>query len=255
MDSAGGHAARPSRPPPSPPLQLAACYKLVDKCVHAAQLSRHALHAELSARAAVDAEALFGDDSLVVADLRSSESAALGTLAVTSAASAADGQALCRRSWAVLLSLIPLLLRRVQANTLLPGTMKEEELDFKAHVLSSIFKVRNQSPPLHLVRNMASTSGYVLFLDALFQSLNLLSHPFWPAVQRKIVESFVLQGLDVIPRTAGIPANLITHEDDIVSYIERNLSPRYHGEAFCAAVLGKWRSNAVSSVLRARGVL
>ena len=33
------------------------------------------------------------------------------------------------------------------------------------------------------------------------------------------------------------------------------MTPRNYGSAFCAAVLRKWRSNAVSSVLRARGVL
>ena len=33
------------------------------------------------------------------------------------------------------------------------------------------------------------------------------------------------------------------------------MDPRWYEPAFCAAVLRKWRSNAVSSVLRARGVL
>ena len=34
-----------------------------------------------------------------------------------------------------------------------------------------------------------------------------------------------------------------------------NLSPQFYEPAFCAAVLRKWRSNAVSSVLQARGSL
>ena len=33
------------------------------------------------------------------------------------------------------------------------------------------------------------------------------------------------------------------------------MNPRDYGSIFCAAVLRKWRSNTVSSVLRARGVL
>ena len=33
------------------------------------------------------------------------------------------------------------------------------------------------------------------------------------------------------------------------------MTPRNYGSAFCTSVLRKWRSNAVSSVLQARGVL
>ena len=33
------------------------------------------------------------------------------------------------------------------------------------------------------------------------------------------------------------------------------MTPRNYGSAFCTAILHKWRSNAVSSVLGARGVL
>ena len=98
--------------------------------------------------------------------------------------------------------------------------------------------------------------GYVSLLDALFRCLDLLPHLFWPAAQKRVVESFVLQGLDSIPLTAGIPAELIAGEDRLVASIEHeDMNPRLYGPLFCAAVLRKWRSDAVSSVLRARGVL
>ena len=110
----------------APPLdRLATFYKLVDKRTIAGQLCRYARSAELSAQAAVQAEALFGDDSLVVARLRCSESTSLTGLAL--AASGAEEKALLRRSFDPLLSLIPLLLRRVEANALLPGKIREEE--------------------------------------------------------------------------------------------------------------------------------
>ena len=70
-----------------------------------------------------------------------------------------------------------------------------------------------------------------------------------------MVESFVLRGLDVIPRTAGIHADLINYEDELLWIIKEKMTPRNYGSAFCTAVLRKWRSNAVSSVLQARGVL
>ena len=239
---------------PPPPDKLAALYKLVDKKAIAGVLSRYARDAELSAEAAVQAEALFGDDSLVVADLRYAECVGLAGLAA--AASGAEEVALTRRSLAVLLRIIPLLLRRLEANTLLPGTIREEELDYEAHFQAAMSKAINEPvPPRAVLRERASTMGYNTLLNAIFASLNLLALPLWPAVQKRMVESFVLQGLDVIPRTAGIPAHTITGEDCVLVAIQKNISKRIYDRAFCAAVLRKWRSDAVSSVLQARGVL
>ena len=68
-----------------------------------------------------------------------------------------------------------------------------------------------------------------------------------------MVESFVLQGLDFIPRTADM-AIQIDAESDLVAAIEK-VNPQEYGPEFCASVLRKWRSHAVSTVLRARVVL
>ena len=65
----------------------------------------------------------------------------------------------------------------------------------------------------------------------------------------------MLQGLDFIPRTAGIPQQLVGNENRVVMIIEREMSPRTFDPTFCAAVLRTWRSDAVSRVLRARGAL
>ena len=97
--------------------------------------------------------------------------------------------------------------------------------------------------------------GYTILLDVMFRSLDHLRQTLWPQHERKLVESFVLQGLDVIPPTAGVPVHLIAGEDDLVAMIEMRMNPRTYGPVFCAAVLRKWRSAAVSNVLRARGVL
>ena len=240
---------------PPPPDQPAAFYKLVDKQATAGVLCRHARYVELSAQAAMHAEALFGDDSLVVADLQSSESCSLASLAYET--SGTEQKTLLRRSWGVLLSLINILLRRLAASTLLPGTLSEEELDFDAHSLAAVKKATDEPVPSQaILRAWASMLGYRTLQGAIFRSLDLLRAPYWPTVQKRTVESFVLRGLDVIPRTAGIPVNLITgEEDDIVAIIKDRMTPHNYGSAFCTAVLRKWRSNAVSSVLRARGVL
>ena len=241
------------RATPSPD-RLTAFYKLVDKATIAGVLCRHARHAELSASAAASAEALYGDDSLVVASLRICESEAHNVLAM--AASGAGQLALVRRAFAVLVSLIPLLLRRLEANTLLPGTVREEELDYAAHVQAAANKAQNKPLPSPAeLRAIASATGYVTLLQAMFRSLDLLSQPWWPAAQKRKVESFVLQGLDVIPRTAGIPKGMVVYEKQLVATVEEYMNPRNYEPAFCESVLRKWRSNAVSSVLQARGVL
>ena len=74
----------------------------------AGQLGRHARNVELSAQAALQAEALFGDDSIVVVRLRMSESESLNSLAIR--ASGAEEKALLQKSRATLLSIINLLL-------------------------------------------------------------------------------------------------------------------------------------------------
>ena len=164
--------------------------------------------------------------------------------------------ALVRCSWAVLVSVITLLLRRLEADTLLPGTLRGEEMDYEVHLKTAMKRATNEPvPPPAVLRAWASMMGYNTLLRAIANSLDLLPCPLWPTAQKTMVESFVLRGLDVIPRTAGVRANLIVGEDRIVAFIERELSPQRRGSAFCTAVLEKWRSVAVSSVLRARGVL
>ena len=253
MASSSSSQRGAARAPP-PPEQLALFYKLADKQVIAAVLCRHARSAELSASAAAQAEALLGDDSLVVANMRMGECDALGCLVAE--ASGAELMALYRRLWDVLLSLIPLLLRRVEANTLLPGTVREEELAYTAHEEATVLKSKNKPvPPLAELRGTGSAMGYNTLVLAIFRSLELLRVPLFPVVQKTMVEPFVLQGLDVIPRTASIRANLFSAEDSLVAFVKEKMKPRGYEPGFYAAVIRKWRSHAVGSVLRARGVL
>ena len=237
-----------------PPEQRTSFYKLVDKQVAASLLDRHARNIELAKEGAVLAEALFGDNSLVVASLRCTESISLSSLAGVTRGP--EQELLFCRSWAVLVSIIPLLQRRLETDTLLPGTIRDEELEYEAHVQTASKKAKDTPvPPLAMLQVWASVMGYTILMDCMSRGLNALVLPWWPAAQKRLVVSFVLQGLDVITRTAGIPPNLILAETRVVSIIERQMSPRVYDPAFCAAVLRKWHSDAVSSVLRAHGVL
>ena len=149
-----------------------------------------------------------------------------------------------------------LVLRRLAANTLLPGTIREEELDYEVRVEVTTLNIRNEAIPTPAkLRAWAAMFGYNILLGSMYRSLNLLQLQMWPEAQRTLMESFVLQGLDVIPRTAGIPGNLVFGEDMLVTVMTDKVNPQNFDAPFCAAVLRKWRSNAVRSMLQARGVL
>ena len=150
-----------------------------------------------------------------------------------------------------------MLLRRIEADTLPPGSIREEELDYEVHTQAATREATNKPvpAPAELRASAASMLGYSILLNAMFRSLYLLQLPYWPPVQKRMVESFVLRGLDISPRTAGIDPDLLHYEDDLVAIIKERMTPRNYGSAFCTAVLRKWRSNAVRSVLRARGIL
>ena len=154
---------------PPPPDQLASFHSLVDKWVNAGVLCRHARDAELSAKAAEKGKALFGDDSLAVAHLQMGESMVLNHLAMS--ASGAEQQALYRRSWSALLSVIAILQCRLEANTLLPGTVRKEETDFYEHQLTATAAAKEiRVPPLSALQDLISTIGYDVLLNALYRS-------------------------------------------------------------------------------------
>ena len=190
----------------------------------------------------------------MLADLRYSESISLINLAVL--ASGAEKEALLRRAFAVQVLLNNVVLRRILDDTLLPGTMREEEIEYEARKQLKLNAAQNKPAPAQQeLRGAAVTMGYNILLAALVGSLNLLTAPHWSTEQSRTMGSFVFQGLDVIPRTAGVPKHKVAYEDDLVTVIEQTMNPRLYDPAFCAAVLRKWRSDAVRKVLRARGSL
>ena len=234
--------------PAPPPVEVAALYALVEKQTTAAALNRHARCAELSNRAVSHAERLWGE-SLVVANLRMGEALSLREMARASTCSS-EKEALRRRAWAILVLVNSLLLRRLADNTLLPGTMREEEVTFSARKLAFVCKAQDVPVP----SDSDETLGYETLLSAALNTLALLVELRGSALQWESAHSFVLTALDAIPRTATMQRRLQI-EDNLVGIIEMHMKPSKFEPSFCAAVLRKWRSSAVADVLRARGVL
>ena len=246
--------APPPPLPPPPPEELAAFYALVEKKVTAEFLSRDTRCAELSDRAATHAARLWGDNSLVVAELRVGKVVSLRSMAHASTSSS-EQEALRRRAWAILVPVHALLLRRLANNTLLPGTIKEEEVTFYARLQAFAYKAKNE-PVLSeaVLQGFGVVLGYETLLYAVVLTLALLVELHGSGLPHKGAHSFGLTALDAIPRTKTMNAKL-SSEVNLVAMMETNMKPQNFEPSFCAAVLRKWRSSAVANVLRARGVL
>ena len=242
--------APPPPLPPPPPEEVAAFYALVEKQTTACVLCRHSRAAELCERAARHAARLWGDNSLVVAELRFGEAASLRSLARVSTS---EKEAL--RAWAILVPLHALLLCRLADNTLLPGTIKEEELTYRARSQAFTCKLKAKPVPSEAaLQGLGLLFGYETLLDAVSITLALLVELRGSGLTRESAHSFVLTALDAIPRTATMQHKL-HGEVALVAMIETNMKPQNFEPSFYAAVLHKWRSSAVADVLRARGVL
>ena len=231
-----------------------AFFMLVERVVTASLLSRHARCAELSDRAAKHAERLYGDNSLVVADLRVVEALSLRELARAST-SLSEQDALLQRAWASLVPVHALLLRRLDVNTLLPGTIKEKEVTYCARLQAFALKAKDEPVPSDAdLRGVGVAVGYETLLKAVITTLGLLSDLRGSALPWESAHSFVLTALDAIPRTAMMQYKL-SNEDALVEMMETYMKPQNYDPSFCAAVLCKWRSSTVADVLRTRGTL
>ena len=142
---------------------------------------------------------MWGNNSLVVADLRASEAAAIQSLASTSSS---EQEGLCRRAWAILGPVHDILLRRLADNTLLPGTNKEEEVTYFARSQAFAFQATGKPVPSEAVLRVGCVVlGYETLMKAVYHTLALLMMRGF-ALPRESAHSFVLTALDTIPRTA-----------------------------------------------------
>ena len=215
-------------------------------------MCRHARAAELSGRAARQAETLFGGDSFTFVQMVWSESTNLGNLATLTAGD--EQLSLFRRAWALLLPLHAVLLRRIASNLLLPGLARRDEVECYAHLTAAVFKAKNRPVPCHavLLERFGGEVGYATLLGVLLLTLNLLPLPLWAPTEAASAQSFVLDALDVVPLTNDLDAPCV--EADVVAFIE-DIDEHPYDPAFRDAVLRKWRSPAVRKVLRSRGTL
>ena len=222
----GGARALGALPPAlPPPEEVAAFYALVEKETTAGMLSLHTRAAELSGRAARKAERLWGDNSLVVAHLRLSEVSYLREIACASTSSS-EQVALLQRAWAILVPVQALLLRRLADNTLLPGTIKEEEVMYDVRWQAFICKAKDKPVPSEAVlQGVCVLLGYTTLLKAVAITLVSLIELRGEELPRESVHSFVLTALDAIPLTATMQTRC-TSENGLVAVMETHMNPQ-----------------------------
>ena len=235
---------------------LLSFYAIVKEQVCANQMNRFARAAELSERAAAHADTLFQPDSLVSASLRVELCVSLFRVAVTS--SDAEVVALIRRVADVLLPVTALLWRRIERNTILPFTVREDEVAY--YIQKDRYARENMNLPVpHDAVLRASVSqrvGYDVTIVVALRCLELVRIEHRTVLRSTEIErfeSFVLAALDLIPLTGNLRFKC-AEDTALAAHMALCKSESYR-PAFYAAVMRKWQSAAVSNALRDRGVL
>lgn len=251
-------AASPFTPPAME--RHAAFLKLVDSKMKAGLQKRHMRDADCCSLAAEAGMPLFGGDSLITAWLRAGQARSLynqaGDEQKLGSAGEADAVSLDRRSWAVLVvDTLPQLQRRMDAGTVLPGTLRPMEEAYYVYEQQAIKRFTEQ-PLLDaaMQQEWSSTFGFDVTLHAAVTALVLLPRHPWRADQLQLAQAFVLAAVRLIPRTARLGIQ-VGSERNLVDVIERDMTPTLYDADFCASVLSLWRSRAVADVLVARGSL
>ena len=127
-------------------------------------------------------------------------------------------------------------------------------MTYYARVQAFKFEGSDDSVPSEAVlQRMGVMLGYTTLLEVVFDTLDLLLELRGSGLPRERAHSFVLAALDAIPRTATIQMRL--GSEAALVPLERYMKPQNFAPSFYAALLRKWRSNAVADVLRARGAL
>ena len=105
-------------------------YKLMDKALCAGATGRNALAAAIYRRAAEAATIRVHGDTLIAAHLSLCQAAELLVQAAVHGVPADEATALRSGAWVIVSGALPLLLRRMEDDTLLPGRCTKEEAEY-----------------------------------------------------------------------------------------------------------------------------
>ena len=227
--------------------------KFVEKAHKAALSGRHALASAIYRRAAEEALRLHGE-TFVCTYLTLERATSLSLQSQLESVTVDEKETLREESWALASCCLPLILRRMDANTMLPGRGTAVELAFFKR-FTVIRDTACGEPPLssrHL-QLVGLSLGYATTLRAATQLLTLL------CVRRDFegVQAFVLRVVDcMLPATRSLTGVTLREELAFADMIQSALSGAFPYDAtFVASLRSKWSSADVMEMRRKRGLL
>lgn len=176
----------------------AALDRLVERALTADKSGRAAFAVSLWKRAAADATALHGGDTLVAArcsahrwSRRLPSMARRGRLLPP-----VESIALCAEAWALTSSILPLLSKMMDDNTLLPGHCKKVDVEFYKRLALTQKAVIN-APPTS-ARDLQLIGFGVAYDLTMFAAYGVLCQVMWMPRPPPAALAFVLRALDMV---------------------------------------------------------
>ena len=229
--------------------------RLVEKALTAASKSRYVQAAAYYGRAADEARRLHGENFICTC-LTLQQSANLSLQSSLEVVTPNEVRALYDEGWKLASSCLPLIICRMDANTMLPGRCTAVELAF-----SKWFGVTSRSkyckPFFSSTRGLQLTGLCMGYCTAITAASLLLA---WLHVRHDAeAEAFVLRVVDcMLPAVRSLRDRTSPNEECFAHTIQNALSgqprPTYHA-AFLASLRTKWTDDAMVQMRRERSLL
>ena len=241
----------PRAPPNGEPVDTAHLDRLVEKALTASKSCRYTLAAAFFRRAADEAPRLHGD-TFVCTLLTLQRSSQLDLQSQLEGVSPLEKAALKAEAWALASGCLPLIVRRMDANTMLPGRGTAVELAFfKRFVVTNAAAFDN--PPW-------STRGLQLAGLSLGYATTVLAAELllWLLRFHHDVEAQVLRVVDcMLPAAQSLTDITLGEETAFATTVQRALSGAFptYTATFLASLRTKWTASAMVQMRRERNLL
>ena len=253
LDTTPTSPASVSAPPSAAgaPANTAQLDRLCEKAVIAQANCRYALAAGLCRRAAEEALCLHGD-TFVCTFLTLQRAVSLCFQAQLEGVTNSEVSSLRVEAWELASSCLPLIVGRMDANTMLPGRGTAVELAFFKRFVATKVIVYDKPWSTRSLQLISLSLGYVTALLGADVLLGLLC-----ARHDSEAEAFVLRVVDcMLPAARSVADVWIGEELAFASTIQHALSGAFtHDAAFVASLRTKWMDTAMIQMRRQRHLL
>ena len=227
--------------------------RLVEKALTAAKSGRYALAAAFFRRAADEALHLHGE-TFVHTFLTLQRSNKLSLQSHLEGVSQEERAALKAEAWALASGCLPLIVRRMDANTMLPGRGTAVELAFFKRYETTRHATYDKPPVSSRGLQLRGLSlGYATAVYGAHLLLGML-----PSRHDSEAQAFILRVVDcMLPATRSLTGISLPSEISLASTLQYALSgasPTYN-TAFVASLRTKWTAAAMVEMRRERNLL